>query len=82
MRTLLHKLWNDQDGVIVSSEIILVGTILVIGSVVGLSTLQSAVTAELVDAANSVESMGGDQGDTSFVSNSDAVPEISGDGGF
>lgn len=82
MRTLLHKLWDDQDGVILSSEVILVGTILVIGSIVGLTTLQSAVTAELVDAANSVESMGGDRGNTAFVSNSESIPEISGDGGF
>ena len=35
MRKLLKEFWNDQDGMILSSEVILVGTILVLGSIVG-----------------------------------------------
>ena len=82
MRTPLNKLWNDQHGMVLSSEVVLVTTILVLGSIVGLTTLQHAVTTELVDAANVVESIGGERGNTTFVSNNNRVPEIFGDGGF
>ena len=82
MKNLLRKLWNDQAGMIVSSEIILVGTILVLGSIAGLTSLHYALNAELNDAANAVESMGGGRGDTYSLSDSEGVPEVSGDGTF
>ncbi len=67
---------------IVSSEIILVGTILVLGSIAGLTSLHYALNGELTDAANAVESMGGGQGNTYSLSDSQGVPEVSGDGTF
>ena len=82
VKNLLRKLWNDQAGMIVSSEIILVGTILVLGSIAGLTSLHYALNAELNDAANAVESMGGGRGDTYSLSDSEGVPEVSGDGTF
>ncbi len=48
---MLKTLWNDESGVILSAEIVLVGTILVLGMIVGLVALQSAVVAELGDLA-------------------------------
>lgn len=54
MKTILAQLWNDQDGVIVTSEIILIGTILVLGSIAGLTSLQYAIAGELNDCANAV----------------------------
>ncbi len=48
---LISCLWNDEDGMILSSEVVLVGTILVIGSIAGLTSLQYAVTQELNDTA-------------------------------
>ena len=49
-------LWNDEDGMILSSEVVLIGTILVIGSIAGLTSLQYAVTSELNDTARAYDS--------------------------
>ncbi|MCP4175037.1 MAG: hypothetical protein GY758_30180 [Fuerstiella sp.] len=80
MRRLLINLWKQQDGIIVTSEIILVGTILVLGSIAGLSTLSYAVSSELMDAANAVDSRGSDRhhGNTYKMSSSKPRPEIAG----
>jgi hypothetical protein len=37
---MIKALWNDEAGVIVSAEIVLVGTILVLGMITGLVELQ------------------------------------------
>ncbi len=49
---MLKTLWNDESGVILSAEIVLVGTILVLGMIVGLVELQVAVVGELADLSN------------------------------
>jgi len=49
---MLKKFWNDEAGVIVSAEIVLVATILVLSLIVGLSELQSSIVAELSDLAS------------------------------
>ncbi|MCP4785224.1 MAG: hypothetical protein GY903_00855 [Fuerstiella sp.] len=84
MRRLLINLWKEQDGMIVSSEVILVGTILVLGSIAGLSSLQHAVAGELTDAANAVHSRGTDHynGNTYELYSSDSEPEVAGDYGY
>jgi len=46
---LLRKLWNDEAGFIVSAELVLVATILVIGMIVGLTVLRNQVVQELAD---------------------------------
>lgn len=48
------SLWNDESGVILSAEIILIGTILVLGMIVGLVELQVAVVFELSDLASAI----------------------------
>jgi hypothetical protein len=48
---MLKTLWNDESGVILSAEIVLVGTILVLGMITGLVELQSSVIGELQDVA-------------------------------
>ena len=48
---LLHQLWNDEIGFIISSELILIATILVIGMIVGLTTVRDQVVQELADIA-------------------------------
>ena len=55
MRELLKKLIKDENGIIISSEIVLVGTILVIGSIVGLASLSHAVNHELNDVARACD---------------------------
>jgi type II secretory pathway pseudopilin PulG len=51
---MLQKLWNDEAGAIVSAEIVLVATILVIGSIVGLKNVRDAVVTELSDVAQAI----------------------------
>lgn len=51
---MLRKLWKDQDGFVVSTELVLVATILVIGMVVGLATVRNAVVQELGDVAMAI----------------------------
>ena len=54
---LLKALWNDEAGVIISTELILVVTILGIGLVVGLNTLRNDVVTELADTAQAVSNI-------------------------
>ncbi|MEZ6056367.1 MAG: hypothetical protein R3C01_06645 [Planctomycetaceae bacterium] len=51
---MLHKLLNDEAGFIISAELVLVATIVVIGMIVGLSEIQHAVVAELNDVADAI----------------------------
>jgi hypothetical protein len=53
----LRKLWNDDAGFIVSAELVLVATILVIGMIVGLTSLRNQVVEELVDVGQAIGSM-------------------------
>ena len=53
-QSLLAKLWQDDAGVILSAEIVLVATILVIGMIVGLVELQCAVVGELSDLGDAI----------------------------
>ena len=86
MRQLLKKLIQDQNGMIISSEIVLVGTILVLGSIVGLASLSHAVTYELNDVAQACSnaykhdhSDGYNQNQNSsdyYITSSKGVPEI------
>ena len=51
---MLKPLWRDEAGVILSAELVLVGTILVIGMLVGLVELQCAVVGELSDLGDAL----------------------------
>jgi Flp pilus assembly pilin Flp len=51
---MMKKLWNDEVGALVSAEIVLVATILVIGMIVGLSSLRNSVVAELADVGAAI----------------------------
>ncbi len=51
---MLKQLWNDENGVILSAEIVLIGTILIVGMVVGLTELQCAVVQELNDLGEAI----------------------------
>lgn len=54
---MLRQLLNDEAGFIVSAELVLVATIVVIGLVVGLSEIQHAVNQELNDVAEAIGSL-------------------------
>lgn len=47
--SVLKTLWNDESGVILSAELVLVCTILVLGLLVGMVELQCAIVGELSD---------------------------------
>jgi hypothetical protein len=49
---MLKSLWNDECGVILSAELVLIGTLLVLGMIVGLVELQCSIVAELSDLSS------------------------------
>jgi hypothetical protein len=53
----LNMLWRDDAGFVVSSELVLVGTLGVVGATVGLGALSTAVNEELEDVAFSIRSL-------------------------
>ncbi|MBS0265407.1 MAG: hypothetical protein JSS02_25960, partial [Planctomycetes bacterium] len=54
---MLKKLWNDEAGAIISAELILVATIVVLGSIVGLASLRDAIVTELADVGAAIGSL-------------------------
>lgn len=48
------QFWKDEEGFVVSSELILIATILVIGLITGLTTIRDQVVQELGDVADAV----------------------------
>ncbi|MCA9090943.1 MAG: branched-chain amino acid aminotransferase [Planctomycetaceae bacterium] len=57
MLALATQLYNDEAGFIVSAELVLVSTILVIGMVVGLSEISNGLNQELEDVASAFGSV-------------------------
>ena len=57
MGMLWLALWRDEAGFIISAELILVATIAVLSSIVGLTSIAHAVNGELLDVANGFESL-------------------------
>lgn len=51
MKNTWQELWMDTDAFIVSSELILIGTILVIGMLVGMTSVRDQVVQEVRDVA-------------------------------
>jgi Flp pilus assembly pilin Flp len=54
---LLSALWNDQSGMVISAELVLVMTVAVLAMVVGLSEVAVAVNTELNDVSNAIGSL-------------------------
>jgi Flp pilus assembly pilin Flp len=57
MKTILSRLWKEEAGAIVSAEIVLIMTILVIGMIVGLKSVRDAVVSELADVAQAIANL-------------------------
>ena len=53
MRTL-KRLWLDQRGFVISTELVLIAVLLVIGLIAGLTTLRDQVVQELGDLAAAI----------------------------
>ena len=56
MNTLLAQLMADEAGFIVSAELVLVATILVLGMIVGLSEVANGINQELEDVGSAFSS--------------------------
>lgn len=79
---LMKQLLNDEAGFIVSTELVLIATIVILGLIVGLGTLRNGVIQELADVSGSIgninqgynfaglEGSDGADGDNFFVSGS------------
>ena len=57
MKTLITRLLSDENGFLMSAELILMATILILGLVVGLSEVSFAINNELEDVAAAFGSM-------------------------
>lgn len=57
MRAHLSSLWTDEAGFIVSAELVLLGTLLVVGLIAGLSCVQESVIGEYQDVAGAIRSL-------------------------
>ena len=51
---LFRNLWTDEAGFVISAELVLVATILVIGMIVGLVVIRNQVVQELVDVGEAI----------------------------
>jgi len=60
--SLASAFWKDEDGFIVSAELVLIGTIAVLSMVVGLTTVSRSINHELSDIATAFDSVNQDNG--------------------
>ena len=49
-----HQLRQDESGFLISSELVIIGTVAVLAMIVGLEAVSSAVTQELNDLSNAL----------------------------
>ena len=73
MRNLAQRLWQDDAGFVVSTELVLVATLLVIGITVGQSTLRDAVITELADTADAINQINQSYSFTAVTGHSSSV---------
>lgn len=57
LKSLASKFWNDQTGFVISAELVLISTLLVLGLIVGLTSVQTAVVGELGDVGTAIGSL-------------------------
>ena len=65
----MKKFINDESGVIISAELVLVLTIAVLAMVVGLSEVAVAVNTELNDLSNAIGALNQSYAVTGFIAN-------------
>ena len=57
MKQICVELWRDENGFLVSAELIVILTVGILGLIVGLSTVQSALNTELTEIGGAFESL-------------------------
>src|SRR5690606_34960632 len=53
----LQQLWQDESGVVLSAEVVTVGTLGVLGAVVGLNAAGTAIDGELKEFSSAIRSL-------------------------
>lgn len=51
---VLGRLWRDEVGFVISTELVLVSTILVLSMIIGMKKISSQVLGEMSDVANAI----------------------------
>ncbi len=54
---MFAKLWKDEVGAVVSAELVLVATTVLLGLIVGLATLRDGINNELADVAQAIDDL-------------------------
>jgi hypothetical protein len=54
MSRWLTKLWQDDCGALIASELLFLMTILVVGTISGMAAMRQAIVSELIETANAV----------------------------
>ena len=54
---IIRRLWIEEDGYILSTELVLVGSLLVVGIIGGMTTMRDSLVGEMSDLSASVSSM-------------------------
>ncbi len=72
---LAQRLWCDQSGFVFSVEMLLLGTVVVIGLIVGHTTVRDSLNSELSDIGGALQDL--NQSYTSTVENSDGSTTVS-----
>lgn len=57
MKRVLSRFWSEQDGFIVSAELLFIATLLVIGLGAGLAAVRDSVVTELADVAQAIANL-------------------------
>ena len=57
MFTLSRALWQDEAGFIVSAELVMVGTVLIVGLIAGMACIQDAVIGEYTEVAGALRGL-------------------------
>lgn len=52
-----RNFWRNEEGFVITIELILIATIVGIGSIVGLTTLRNAINSELADVSDAIQAM-------------------------
>ena len=51
---IINRLWRDENGFIVSSELVLLASVIVISLLVGMQTVRDAIVQELADVGQAI----------------------------
>ncbi|MFK7778831.1 MAG: hypothetical protein QM501_12055 [Gimesia sp.] len=55
--TLLKKFWSDEAGLVMSAELVVLGTVGVLGATVGLSAASTAINDEMIEFGHAIRSL-------------------------